>query len=241
MGGDSSHRFLFYEPELDLRSEAVVLEGDEYRHLARALRVPVGETVYVTNGRGLIAICRVEAVDKRSASLAVTGIEEERRSFAGTTLALACLKKDAFERAVEQCTELGISEIVPFVSQKAHLKDYSPSFLERLERIALSAIKQSFQPTIPKIRTVIPFEDVLEYVKRSPVALVGDPEGKPLEPVAVDGARLIVIGPEGGFSDTEHDQFAEAGAEFVSVSRFRLRAETAAAAIATVVMSTRPD
>lgn len=241
MGGDSPHRFLFFDPDLDSGSDAVVLEGDEYRHLARALRVPVGETVFVTNGRGLIASCLVEEVDKRRARLRVSGVEEVRPSRSGVTLALACLKKDAFERAVEQCTELGIAEIVPFASSKAHLKAYSTGFLERLERIALSAVKQSFQPTIPEIRTVIPFEGVLEYVKKSSAALVGDPDGKHLESVAGQGTRLIVVGPEGGFSEAERDQLVGAGAELVSVSRFRLRAETAAAAIAAVVMSTRLD
>ncbi len=215
----------------------VVLEGDEYRHLARVLRVPVGEIACVTNGRGVIVRCRVEEVDKRCARLRVTGVEEDRTPKPVTILALACLKRDAFERAVEQCTELGISGIVPFTTRKTHLKEYSAGFFERLERIALSAIKQSFQSTLPEIRTVIPFDGVLEYVRDSSVALVGDTHGKPVESIPVDGSRLIVVGPEGGLTASEHEQLAAAGAEFVSVSRFRLRAETAAAAITTLVMS----
>ena len=215
----------------------VVLEGDEYRHLARVLRVPVGENAYVTNGRGVIVRCRVEEVDKRCARLRVTGVEADRSRKPVTTLALACLKRDAFERAVEQCTELGISAIVPFTTQKTHLKEYSTGFIERLERIALSAIKQSFQSTLPEIRTVIPFDGVLEHMRQSSAVLVGDEHGKPVESVPVDGSRLIVIGPEGGFTTSEHEQLAAAGAEFVSVSRFRLRAETAAAAITAVVMA----
>jgi 16S rRNA (uracil1498-N3)-methyltransferase len=237
MGSDSSHRFLFFESSLDARSPNVELEGDEYRHLARVLRIPVGETVYVTNGRGLIVECRVEDIDKQRARLRVTGVEVENTSRRGATLALACLKKDAFEKAVEQCTELGVSTIVPFVSKKTHLRGYSRAFFTRLERIALSAIKQSFRSVLPDIRMAIPYDDLIEMVRQSNPALVGDAEGKPIGPSAGDGQPLIIVGPEGGFTDDERNGLAAAGGELVSVSRFRLRSETAAAAMAAIVMS----
>ncbi|MEJ2722762.1 MAG: RsmE family RNA methyltransferase, partial [bacterium] len=107
MSGGPSHDFLFFCRDLSSGSESFELHGDEHHHAVHVLRLGAGDTLYVTNGRGIIARCRIETVGKRVMRLTVTESRHEGTPDPRTTLALGCLKKDAFETAFKQCTELG--------------------------------------------------------------------------------------------------------------------------------------
>jgi len=238
MRADPAHRFLFYARGLDRSSGRIVLTGDEHHHLSRVLRTPTGATVYVTNGRGVIARCVISDSASRETTLAVEGVEEDNPDPRAVTLALALLKKEAFARAVDQCTELGITRCIPFESEKSHIKGYSPVFIERLRRVALSAMKQSFRSWLPDIDSVTCFDDVLARAKETAVVLVGDSAGGTPRVAVRDEPLMIVVGPEGGFTDREHGALAAAGAISVSVSPFRLRSETAAASLTALALST---
>lgn len=231
MSDERAHRFLFYAGEAAPSSETVEVTGAEHHHMTRVLRMPLGEIVYATNGRGLILRCRIESLDGSAGRLGVLGVEERLENPRPVTLALAVLRKDAFERAVEQCTELGITACLPFVSERSHLKSYTASFIDRLRRVAFSAAKQSFRSLIPEIEAPVAFEDLLSRVRGAALALVGDAEGETRIGPSSGGPLVLIVGPEGGLSGAERAALGESGARFAAVSRHRLRSETAAAAL----------
>ena len=169
--------------------------------------------------------------------MAVVECNEVRPAGPRLDLALACLRKDAFEQAVKQCTELGVDRFVPFASDKSHLSDYGKGFFDRLGRVTLAAMKQSFRTTLPRLEPVCQFEDMVAQSSESGAVVVGDSDGGALEPCAAVGAITIVVGPEGGLNAAEREVLSSAGAEFVSASTHRLRSETSAAALTTLVLA----
>jgi 16S rRNA (uracil1498-N3)-methyltransferase len=138
---------------------------------------------------------------------------------------------------VKQCTELGVTEILPVVCEKSHLKEYSETYLERLRRIALEAMKQSFQATLPDIDRPIAFEAFVTAIPDYDWSVVADLNAPPLRRDGPPGATVVIVGPEGGFTAEERQRLESAGAEFVSVSPNRLRAETAAVAMTTLLLA----
>ncbi len=237
MNGESAHRFLFYSSEVDASSESIDMTGDEHHHITHVLRMPVGEIVYVTSGRGVIVRCRIEKSGRRATRLKVLGIEETHAPLRSVTLALAALRKEAFERAVEQCTQLGVTTCLPFVCERSHVKRYSAAFIDRLRRVAVSAAKQSFRPLFPEIESAIAFDELLPRVGATSIAVVGDTDGQPLERLSSGGSLMVIVGPEGGLTGSERAALAASGARFVSVSRNRLRSETAAVALVSVALA----
>lgn len=231
----SPHDFVFYAPDLERGSTRVDLTGDEHRHLSRVLRMSPGETVFVSNGGGLIAATTIEQIDKATTTLEVGNMVADRSGKSSLTLALACLRKDAFEYAVKQCTELGVSEFLPFVAKKCHIRQYSQNYLDRLRRIALSAMKQSFRATLPSIHEPVELDDIIGKLPEFGSAFVGDTNGAVPGDVPRKLPMLVVVGPEGGLLPDELDRLVESGIRSVSVSPHRLRAETAAAALTSLV------
>lgn len=225
-----SHRFLFYCPEATPSSSQVVLTSEEHHHLSRALRCKPDDTVFVTNGRGLMLECRVTSVGRSTTGVEVVSVAEELHSDRELVLALSAIRKDKFERAFEQCVELGITRCVPFVSEKALAKGYTQSYLGRLRNIAVAAIKQSFRPFLPHVGGPIPFEELVQAARKMPRVVVGR-QGAPPAASDANTSTLVVVGPEAGLTDPELEALERAGAEFAGVSSHRLRSETAAVAL----------
>jgi 16S rRNA (uracil1498-N3)-methyltransferase len=205
--------------------------------MTRVLRTAVGETVYVTNGRGVIVRCRVEERGRREARLRVLGVEANLPVLPSRTLALAVLRKDAFERAVEQCTELGVTTFLPVVCERSHVRRYSPAFIERLRRVAVSAAKQSFRSTFPVVEAAVAFDELVARVSGESFVVVGDVAAPPLERLTSVDPLVVVVGPESGLAESERAALAGVGARLVSVSPHRLRSETAAVALLSVALS----
>lgn len=226
-----AHQFLFYAPALSAGDRTIALPADESHHVARVLRARPGDALFVTNGRGVMVRAVVERVDARRSTVSVEGEVEMNVPARRVTLALALLRKGAFERALEACTEAGITTCVPFVAEQCHASEFSPAVMERLRRIAVSAMKQSFRPILPEIAAPESFSALVERCRAAPHAVVGDSSGTRAPAPPVDEDVIVVVGPEGGLVDDEREALRDAGANLVSISPHRLRAETAALAL----------
>jgi len=235
----SAHRFLFYQPDIKSSDKTVGLDGDEARHLS-VLRPRSGEKVYVTNGRGLMLSCIVTSLDREAADLQVKGVEAEEASDRSITLALALLKQSRFEQALEQCVELGITHCVPFVAAKSQVQSFNDAAMNRLQRIAVSAMKQSFRTVLPSITTPVSFDDLLVLCESEPVVIVGDSDGASPELHDQDADVIVIVGPEGGLETGELDRLDASGALRWKVAPYRLRSETAATALVTTIVSSAP-
>lgn len=235
MRRDSPHDFVFYAPGIEPSTNRVELTDDEHHHLSHVLRMSPGETVFVSSGRGVILECQIETIAPGATRAAAVRVVVDRPQ-SPLILALATLKKDAYELAVKQCTELGVTHFHPFVAAKSHVKEYGDGFLERLARIALAAMKQSFRATRPVINRPVAFDALCEAVTTTP-AIVADAESKRLVTEARGRPLVLVVGPEAGLTPEERERLAAAGAELAAISPHRLRAETAAAMLTGLVAS----
>jgi len=232
-----AHDFLFLVEGIGEDGCKFDLTGEEHRHLSRVLRKQVGDEVYVTDGRGRIVRCRIRESDRDLSRLEQLGPVPVRARLQPLYLALACIKKERFERAVAQCTELGVTRFIPFLSQKTQLKAYPDNFIKRLNKITQAAMKQSFQSFLPTIDPVISFEELAEWVEPAGLAVVGENDAPPFSRPGRTGHILLIVGPEGGLSGPERDRLASAGAIFASSSPNRLRSETAAVSMSSLILA----
>jgi 16S rRNA (uracil1498-N3)-methyltransferase len=222
----------YVEPE-DINGNALVLRGGESKHLVRVLRKQVGEKIFVTEGNDRMyeaVITEIGEADTHCKIMAVhTKFNEPSLNI---TLAVSLLKNPArFDFLVEKTTELGVRQIIPLQCARtipSHLKN------ERLEKIAIAALKQcgrSWRPRIPQLT------NVKEALLSSGYGLKLIPHEKAdlsqtiphiLKQHTQQISILVAIGPEGGFTDEEVQTAMDSGFVLVTLGSRRLRTETAA-------------
>ncbi len=230
---------LFYCKDITPEGYAT-LDAEESRHAVRVLRLREGDTMHVTDGQGHLYECRVvEASDKactvetqRAASQIPMSLEETQRA-ASLHLAVAPTKNPSrMEWLVEKAVEVGVGEITLLDcdhSERSFLKT------DRLERLALSAMKQSLHLTLPRIHPAVKLREWLRTFAGGTPALQfiahceADQPRTPLA-TALEAGRdaVVLIGPEGDFSQEEIDLALACGFRPVSLGPSRLRTETAA-------------
>ena len=231
MPQDSAHEFVFFIDTIKQGARQALICGGEHRHLSRVLKITSGQEVFVTDGRGSMYLGRVREIGREQTCVDILARQPVETPARRITLAMGRIRKDRFEMAVDQCTELGVVRFVPFHSRKCHSHPYSSNFMERLSRIAQAAVKQSFQAIIPVIESEREFDALLELVRQADVAVVGEREAPALISLPREGSILVVVGPEGGFLREELDELERRGAVFATAAPARLRSETAAASM----------
>ena len=149
----------FFVPRLDPDSTRIFLEGDEHHHLSRVVRIRAGETVRLFDGEGLSCLARVESVAPERTVLTVLRREEGEESGAFLTLALGMMASKKMEFILQKAAELGISEFIPLETARSlrASREKSSRRLERWERIAREAVKQSKGKVVPVVREPSPF------------------------------------------------------------------------------------
>jgi len=225
-----------------------VLDGPEGRHAAAVRRLGPGEPLIVSDGRGGSAACVVESVDGKTAlSLTVSRRWQEPEPAPRVVLVQALVKGDRGELAVELATECGVDVIVPWQATRCVAKwDDGPrgeKALARWRSTAREAAKQSRRAWVPGVTAPVTTSGLVSRISESACAVVLDSratEGLATISLPIDGDVMIIVGPEGGFSDRESDALVTAGALVARLGPTVLRASTAgAAAIAALGVLTR--
>lgn len=223
---------LFYAPNLSLSDSMIVLPADEAMHAVKVLRAKVGDTVHVTDGKGSLLETTVIAVGKKDVQLRV-----DSRRFVPReqlpVLAVGMIKsRERLEWLVEKSVELGVSKLILMQterSERSHVRE------DRLRAIQVSAMKQCLTSWLPELVTGVPFEAVLDEGKlaHQPMYIAHEKASSESRMPHADtpAAPLLLVGPEGGFSDREVQLALDAGATMVSLGPRRLRVETAALAV----------
>lgn len=231
-----TNRDFYFAPELSEEAVSVTLSGDEYRHLARAARHRAGDVVGLTNGTGLVAAARVESIGRDRAVLLVEelfpGYGEPAVQL---TLAVGLIVPSRFEWLVEKAVEVGVTRIVPLVTQWSERR--RGVRLERLRRIAVAATKQCQRAVVPEVAEPVGLPELLETVDQFDLTVLAEAESETSAAATLrrtaqrtEGKRsvLALVGPEGGFSAQERQLAAGAGAVEANLGPRRLRTETAA-------------
>jgi 16S rRNA (uracil1498-N3)-methyltransferase len=221
-----------------VRDGRIVLEGPEAHHLSRVRRHRVGDQVQVLDGSGRRYRVMVEAIGPDRVDGRILGYEEDVEAACQLVLAPALIKGQRFDWIVEKATELGVAHLCPVVAARSVPTGGSADRFERWQRLARAAAKQSGRPRLPDIEAPAPLPQVLERLSgQCDLFLVAEPQAAPLD---LAGQRLervgLLIGPEGGFAAEEATLVAAAGGRAFSWGQRILRADTAAVALAAVVL-----
>ncbi|MFR9603687.1 MAG: 16S rRNA (uracil(1498)-N(3))-methyltransferase [Rikenellaceae bacterium] len=225
---------LFYVP--DITPPHHTLSEDESKHCIRVLRMSNSDTIHITDGKGNLFCCQiVDANPKRCSVEVVSTTPDYAQLPYSLTMAVAPTKSiERFEWFLEKATEVGVGEIVPLLTFHSERKAIK---LEREQKVITSAMKQSLKAYHPTLRDVTPFAALIEepFEGQKFIAHCGTPIaelGKPhLADVVERGANvLVLIGPEGDFSQREVAAAVEQGFVEINLGDQRLRTETAAVA-----------
>ena len=233
-GGVSTEMDYFYVQQGDVEQTTLVVRGDEAKHLARVLRKTAGERIFVTDGADTMYEAVISRIGKNEVRCDISAVHRRfQEPCADVTLAVSMLRNPArFDYLIEKTTELGVRAVIPLQCRRTIVRKEKR---ERLEKIALSAVKQCGRSWIPKIQPVQEFESLIVGSSRWPVKLVLHEKTDLLRtiPREIEASResgniLLVIGPEGGLTDDEVAGALDAGFRTVSLGARRLRTETAA-------------
>jgi 16S rRNA (uracil1498-N3)-methyltransferase len=231
------HRF--FAPELDPGDEAVNLPRDEAEHLTRVLRIGVGDTVSVFDGRGHEFLARVVGADRRDVRVQLLSrVEPPAESAVHLTLAQAVLKGDKMDDVVRDAVMLGVAAIQPIVTRRSEATVAAlmrGARLDRWRRIALASAKQSRRAVLPDIRMPLTFDTYLEEPAAALRLMLVEPGVTPHvespamlreEPLPSDATLLV--GPEGGWEEREWTAAQASGARLVTFGQRTLRADAVA-------------
>ncbi len=230
----------FYIPPESIQNGRVIFPKDESQHLAKVLRANIDDVVTVVDGVGSayqVIITRADVEYSRGEIK--EQIEPAPEPVIEFTLCLGAIKPKRLEWAWDACIQLGISKLIPIHTDYG-IDRIRPDgkFLERLEMVAIRAMKQSRRAVLP---TVEPPKSVHEILveKEYEHLIIADEKGLPNLPNKLPklGERVsLLVGPEGGFSAEERKAVADAGGIPISLGVRRLRAETAAIALSTIAL-----
>lgn len=222
------HRF--YLPNL----QQPVLSIDEAHHALHVLRLKVGDTLDVFDGRGHEAQCSIVEISKDAVRLQTLTMSNTPALPCRITLAQAIPKK-SMGLIVQKATELGVASIVPLASDRSVVKlDEDSKKMERWREIALDACKQCGNNWLPEIQPPRKARDFLNSPGQFDLKLIASLQldSKPLKAILGDATNpksvLILIGPEGDFTPAELGLAKSAGCLPLSLGPLVLRAETAA-------------
>jgi 16S rRNA (uracil1498-N3)-methyltransferase len=242
------HRF--FAPALDPGDETVALPRDEAEHLTRVLRLSVGDTVAVFDGRGHEFLARVASAVRRDVRLQlVSRTEPAAEAAVAITLAQAVLKADKMEDVIRDAVMLGVAAVQPIVTKRteitvARVRD---TRVERWRRVALASTKQSRRAVVPEIRLPLSLEAYLEDPP-GPAALrlmLVEPAATP-SPEDVDSVSalqrqpapadaVVMVGPEGGWAEQEWSAARSRGVRLLMLVRRTLRADAVPVAAISVL------
>jgi len=233
----------FYCPPSGITGESIVIGGDEFLHLSHVMRKKEGDSLMVVDGKGSAYEAVISVIEKQSARCRITRVHARyNEPDLLVTLGVGVLKNPSkFDFLTEKATELGVNCVVPMETERT-IPGRGKS--DRWRKLALAAMKQSGRSVWPEVSELTTLGDLLMESGAYDLKLVAHEGvtdggvGMPLPGERTPPVKkvLILIGPEGGFSDDEIALCRSSGFETVYLGGRRLRTETAAIASLTLIM-----
>jgi 16S rRNA (uracil1498-N3)-methyltransferase len=238
------HRF--FAPSLDPGDETAALPREEAQHLTRVLRLGVGDTVAVFDGRGHEFLARVASAAGRDVRVQlVSRVEPAAESGVAIALAQAVLKGDKMDEIIRDAVMLGVSAIQPIVTKRTEVTVAAlmkGARLDRWRRVALASVKQSRRAVVPEIRMPQTLETLLdEPASALRIMLVEPSASADVEPFSVlmqapaPADVILFVGPEGGWTEPEWSAAAARGVRLMTLGPRTLRADAVPVAAISVL------
>jgi 16S rRNA (uracil1498-N3)-methyltransferase len=220
-----------FAPDLHPDQPTYTLSEDESKHAVRVLRLAPGAPVLLVDGRGTLATAAIQNANPKRCTLAITGRELSAPRATYTHVAVAPTKNlDRMEWLVEKAVEVGIERLSFLRCARSERRDLK---LERLEKIAISALKQSGQAYLPQLDELLDFDKFITEIDPATTFIAHLEAGERTALAQAIGAAprcCVLIGPEGDFSPAEIALALGRGVRPVTLGSSRLRTETAALA-----------
>jgi 16S rRNA (uracil1498-N3)-methyltransferase len=230
----------FYCPPEDIQATFLEIREEEFSHLVHVMRKKEGDDIRVVDGRGNAYDVRLEEIKKKVARAVIQKTYHNyHEPSIHVTLAVGILKNPSkFDFLVEKVTELGVKEIIPLRTERT-ISDHAKA--ERWQKLALAAMKQSGRSYLPIVRELSSIAELFadgrtidhRYISHE---VQSGNNSIPDDFPKTNQTILILVGPEGGFSESEVARAVVAGYEQLYLGERRLRTETAAIALATMVL-----
>jgi 16S rRNA (uracil1498-N3)-methyltransferase len=236
----------FFVQKQNISNNTAVIEGDDVKHIYKVLRLSAGEKVSINNCEGKEYLGQIYEVNK--SKVIVSLIEElpvNNESPVNIYLYQGLPKSSKMDLIVQKATELGVKSITPVITERVVVKSELNEFrkVDRWNRIALEACKQCKRTLIPKINIPMEFEELLSELETIDLIVVPyeNENGFGIKNLVNEVKNevkniAIIIGPEGGFEDTEIQRLKASGAYIVTLGPRILRTETAGFVCASLLM-----
>lgn len=231
----------FFTPKELINGDVAKIIGDDVKHIYKVLRISEGEKVVLNNCEGIEYLAKVTSVDKQEVLLEILEkLDLNNESDIKVYLFQGLPKSQKMDLIVQKGTELGINEFIPIITHRVDVK-LKGEFkkLDRLNRIALEAAKQSKRSIVPRVSEPLEFEQMLERMNSLDLIIV------PYENANNFGIKTLInqlrkdesaekiksvgifVGPEGGIEEIEIEKLKLKGAHIVTLGKRILRTETA--------------
>lgn len=224
----------FCDEHLNAESTSVSLTGDEAHHAAQVARLRVGEGVSVSDGRGWRADGIARSVSKNRVEIDVSGAFHEEVTGLVVSLVQALAKGDRDELAVQAATELGVSRVIPWQAERSISRwegDKRSKGVARWQSICRESAKQALRSRVPAVHELVTTSGIVAATDGADI-LVLDPRstrgiGDWARENPTARAIAVVVGPEGGITESELSYLEAAGATAVRLGKDIMRTSTA--------------
>ena len=220
---------LFYNPKISIESSEILFSREESKHIIKVLRKKNGDSLNITNGKGHLFNCEIINDNPNKCLVSVLKSKYFKPSDLKIHIVIAPTKNmDRIEWFLEKCTEIGITEITPLICENSERKTIKE---ERLNKIIVSAMKQSLDYSLPRLNPVTNYKDFVANNNDTNkfIAHCEEDSKIDLSKYVNEGEDnyTILIGPEGDFTQNEINFAKENNFKPVSLGNKRLRTETA--------------
>lgn len=226
----------------NINDEKIILDGESARHIAKSLRMRVGDVICVTDGGGDDYGCQIEEITKDEVVLKVCYKQAcESEPSCRVTIYQGVPKSSKMEDIIQKCVELGVCEIVPTLTKRCVSRPDDKAAgkkNQRYQKIALEAAQQSGRGIVPKIENMKTLRQAIAEDKSDVKIVFYEGGGEKLADIVKPDTESvsIFIGPEGGFEQEEVEQIEASGGVRATLGKRILRTQTAPVAALTAIM-----
>ena len=248
----------FFVEQLPAASQNLILEEDQSKHIVQVLRKQKGDEILLTDGKGSKALVRIIDDHRKQCQVKINSIEKEAMPLPKVSIAISLLKNASrFEWFLEKATEIGVNEIIPLICVRTEKEKFR---VDRLQNILVSAMLQSQQCWLPLLHEPISFENLIEenregknfiahclpeqkqqlasLIPNSQFPILNSQSPTPNSQLSTPDS-LILIGPEGDFTEGEIELALQKNFIAVALGKTRLRTETAGIVAAITLLQMR--
>jgi 16S rRNA (uracil1498-N3)-methyltransferase len=229
----------FFKEDIDFSGKEVVFDEESSKHIVQVLRMKPGELLQVTDGKGKFITAEIIGDHKKRCAVKILSSKHTARSFRKRSIAISLLKNTSrFEWFLEKATEIGVQEVIPLICERTEKQHFRH---ERMKNICTSAMLQSQQVWLPDLHQPKSFKALFGELRHHQkfIAHCLEKEKRSLADLIDNNlpSQVILIGPEGDFTDDEIEFAINHECLPVTLGETRLRTETAGIVAAAILVN----